>query len=226
MGRKYGRDEDGLFKIHRPRYSWDSTIEREKAGDKKRFVPDGFRNRKDKWSDRQWDLLLELRLVYELPLVGEFSLMSLLQRTRESLWTQERELGTCYRLAKELYEPRNRTDRSGRPWTYYDYYYLSLAVNKTGRRKGAYRPSYLAKLLARSEKEITSRLRQLAGSSLGFVKERIVMDAADMARHAEPHIKRLMAQHERKAQHGRSAYTTTEMAKIKELVEAVQSSKE
>lgn len=148
------------------RYSENSTIARHNERDRERWGEvDG---RDDQWDQESLDALLEGFLVEELSPIGAKSLYTKVRRTRKGQETQLQKFGIAYGDKEKAYHPQNRTDRTGLPITKREVYLIRLAVNASGRRRGAHHADYLARVLARDPADMQRVLKQLAINRRGF----------------------------------------------------------
>lgn len=120
---------------------------------------------KSRWTVEEMDEFLEAFLVQELPVVSKKDcLLRTAHRTISSVLNMIHKLATNFEnSAAQWYEPANRTNRSGTQLTDRDLVIVKLACGMKGQRRRAFEPAYLAKILARGEKEMDKWMRKWGG---------------------------------------------------------------
>jgi hypothetical protein len=117
-----------------------------------------FANDGKPWIQQDYDLLMECFLVRELGKYrpdGKSSIMSILQRSLDSIETRLRKIGIRYKEVKNwVSNPANRTDNSRLAFSDRDLFLLSHMLGERGRKEGACDPPYIAMVLGRSVENV------------------------------------------------------------------------
>jgi hypothetical protein len=133
----------------------EAMIEKERLSkDRGGFPMDGM-----PWTNEEVDLLFECWIIRELPATSpdpkRDSFQTVLGRSPKSIRTKIPKLSIRYKEDPTfLYISGKRTDRTGTPFKFQDFYIIKQAANESGIENGAHDPAWIGQILGRKPIEI------------------------------------------------------------------------
>lgn len=136
---------------------------------KNKLLGELLSNKDKSWTSEDDDLLLEGFLVHKWRHQSTREcFLSEMGRSEHSIGTRLRKLGMNYEETKR-YAPRQRTNRTGTPFTEDDLYLIREALNDRGRSNSAHHPAHIAKILGRDVGEVAAWLKRQADGAPGLL---------------------------------------------------------